>query len=73
MNENYLCYIIIYKMKIVLQKVSESSVLINGKVISAISKGFLLLVGISTEDSQDKMIIAADKISSLRVFPDDKG
>ena len=60
-------------MKIVLQRVLEASVSIDGKTCGEIEKGFLLLVGISNDDTKeiaDKMI---DKISRLRIFEDSNG
>lgn len=60
-------------MKIVLQRVLEAKVDIAGKTVGKIGKGYLLLVGVSNEDTQeiaDKMI---EKIARLRVFEDDNG
>ena len=60
-------------MKIVLQRVLEAKVEIDGKTQGEIGKGYLLLVGISNEDNQeiaDKMI---EKIARLRIFEDSNG
>ena len=60
-------------MRVVLSTVKEAKVEINEKVVGAISRGFLLLVGFT--DGDDKQIVdkMVDKILSLRVFPDDHG
>ncbi|MBE7018846.1 MAG: D-tyrosyl-tRNA(Tyr) deacylase [Ruminococcaceae bacterium] len=60
-------------MKIVIQRVLEASVKIDGTVHGQIGKGYLLLIGISNEDTKqiaDKML---EKISKLRIFEDENG
>jgi len=57
-------------MKVVLQRVKEASVTVEGKVVGAISKGFLILLGIETADTQEDIAWLAAKISKLRVFAD---
>lgn len=60
-------------MRILIQKVREASVIINGEVHSNINKGFVALVGFSTLDSEeivDKMI---SKFINLRILEDDAG
>lgn len=60
-------------MKIVLQRVLEAKVEIDGKVNGKIGKGYLLLVGVSNDDTAeiaDKMI---EKIARLRIFEDENG
>lgn len=60
-------------MKIVLQRVLEAEVTVEGKTTGKIGKGYLLFVGISQEDTKeiaDKMI---EKISRLRIFEDENG
>lgn len=61
------------KVKIVLQRVLEASVKIEEKIVGKIGKGYLLLIGVSNEDTKeiaDKMI---EKISKLRIFEDEDG
>lgn len=60
-------------MKVVLQRVSEASVLVGNEQIGVIKKGLLLLVGIHEDDSEDQMQWLADKILKLRVFDDREG
>lgn len=60
-------------MKIVLQRVLEAKVVIDGEIKGNIGKGYVLLVGISNEDNTeiaDKMI---EKVAKLRIFEDSDG
>ena len=60
-------------MKFVIQRVSEASVKIDGKLSGEISRGFLVLIGISNEDTKeiaDKMI---KKLINMRIFDDENG
>jgi D-tyrosyl-tRNA(Tyr) deacylase len=57
-------------MRIVLQRVSRAEVRIDGRVAGRIASGFLLLVGFNADDTADKLEWMADKIISLRLFPD---
>lgn len=57
-------------MRLVVQRVSQSSVKIDNEVVGAIDKGYMVLVGITNSDNEeivDKMI---DKLINLRVFED---
>ena len=58
-------------MKIVIQRVSQASVTIDGKIAGAIQQGLLLLVGICPEDGQEDIDDAVRKISQMRIFSDD--
>ena len=60
-------------MKAVLQRVQEASVSINGDIVSHISKGFLILLGIEAQDGEEQARILANKTASLRVFEDENG
>ncbi len=60
-------------MKAVLQRVQEASVSVNGDIISHISKGFLVLLGVEAQDGEDQAKILANKTAALRVFEDDNG
>lgn len=60
-------------MRVVLQRVSQARVVVEGKVIGNIGQGFLVLLGVSDSDTKaiaDKMV---DKICKLRIFEDDEG
>lgn len=58
-------------MRIVIQRVLESSVKIDGKVKSSIEKGLLVLLGIEDEDTEDDIKWLCQKIVNLRIFPDE--
>lgn len=60
-------------MKVVLQRVQEASVAAGGKVVGAIGRGHLVLVGFSDEDGADVVRWMAEKVVGLRVFNDDAG
>ncbi len=58
-------------MRIVIQRVSEASVTIEGVVKSAIGKGMLILLGIEPEDSQADIVWLCKKVTHLRIFEDE--
>lgn len=60
-------------MKIVIQRVRHASVTVNQEEISRISSGFLLLIGVSEEDTQEDADWLVKKVVQLRVFSDDSG
>jgi len=57
-------------MKVIIQRVSEASVKIEGKIKSNIGLGFLVLVGFETEDNNEDLDWMAAKICKLRIFSD---
>ncbi|HEL0026071.1 TPA: D-tyrosyl-tRNA(Tyr) deacylase [Streptococcus equi subsp. zooepidemicus] len=60
-------------MKIVIQRVKEASVSIDGKIAGAIDQGLLLLVGIGSDDQAEDIDYAVRKISHMRIFSDSEG
>ncbi len=60
-------------MKIVVQRVSEASVEIDGKVVGQIGRGLLLLFGVGEDDTREKVDKFIDKILKLRIFEDENG
>ncbi len=60
-------------MKIVLQRVKEASCFVDGNCISAINKGFLLLVGFTHTDTKKDVEYLAKKVAHLRIFEDQDG
>lgn len=60
-------------MRVVIQRVRKANVHIDGKKISEIEKGLLVLVGICEEDTQEDIEWLTKKIVNLRVFDDDNG
>ena len=61
------------KMKIVLQRVNRASVAVDNKIVGSIGKGYLVLVGIGTNDDKAKTEKVVDKIQKLRIFADENG
>lgn len=60
-------------MKVVIQRVSAASVKVQGKEVSSIEKGFLILVGITQTDGEKEINYLSRKINSLRIFEDEEG
>ncbi|MDM1557406.1 MULTISPECIES: D-aminoacyl-tRNA deacylase [Chryseobacterium] len=58
-------------MKIVIQRVSEASVKVEGKIVGEIGKGLMLLVGIEENDEKADADWLVQKILNLRIFSDD--
>ncbi|PIE50355.1 MAG: D-tyrosyl-tRNA(Tyr) deacylase [Flavobacteriales bacterium] len=60
-------------MKIVLQRVSEANVKVEGKIVGEIKKGLILLIGIHQDDTQEDADWLIRKILHLRIFSDENG
>lgn len=60
-------------MKAVVTRVSSASVTIEGRVNGAIDRGYLVLLGVAPEDTEEVAVKLADKICNLRVFDDENG
>ena len=60
-------------MRVVLQRVRDASVTIDGRVVGEIGLGQLLLVGFKAGDTTDHVEWMADKVTGLRIFQDDAG
>lgn len=60
-------------MKIVLQRVLEASVKIDGAIFSEIENGLLILVGIEDADTTEDIVWLSNKICNMRVFGDENG
>lgn len=60
-------------MRVVIQRVTEATVTINGRVNGSIGVGLLLLLGIENSDEQADIEWLASKIIKLRIFPDHQG
>jgi D-aminoacyl-tRNA deacylase len=67
---SYLCR---KNMRLVIQRVSEASVVIDGAVKSAIGRGLLLLLGIEEADTPDDIQWLCGKVAKLRIFNDEAG
>lgn len=60
-------------MRVVLQRVSEASVTVEGEKISEIGNGFLILLGIESADDQSDIDWLVRKIINMRIFDDKDG
>lgn len=60
-------------MRLVIQRVKEASVSIDGEKVSAIGKGLLVLVGVETGDTEDDVKWLVGKTAGLRIFDDENG
>jgi D-tyrosyl-tRNA(Tyr) deacylase len=60
-------------MRAVIQRVSSASVTIDGLIHSSVDAGFMVLLGIETEDTTDDADWLCGKIAQLRVFSDENG
>jgi D-tyrosyl-tRNA(Tyr) deacylase len=59
-------------MRVVLQRVKDASVTVEGQVAGEIGMGLLLLVGVTHEDCEKEADYLAEKIVNLRIFEDDE-
>jgi len=60
-------------MRVVIQRVSEASVISEGKELSSIGRGLLILLGIEDRDTEEDIEWLCGKISRLRIFDDEQG
>jgi D-aminoacyl-tRNA deacylase len=60
-------------LRIVIQRVSMAKVTVENSILGEIQKGLLILVGITTGDTDEKAAWLAEKAASLRIFPDSNG
>lgn len=58
-------------MKILVQKVLNASVTVNGQIVSAIESGYLLFVGVEKDDTTAQADFLAKKVANLRIFTDE--
>ena len=60
-------------MRVVVRRVSQSSVIIESDIVSSISKGLLILLGVENNDTLDDVDWLIRKIINLRIFTDIDG
>ncbi|WP_427137085.1 D-aminoacyl-tRNA deacylase [Psychrobacillus psychrodurans] len=60
-------------MKVLLQRCKNASVTVDGQVTGKIDKGYLLLVGITTTDTDNELNYLVEKVAGLRLFEDAEG
>ena len=59
-------------MRCVVQRVKEASVTVAGEIVGKIGRGYMVLVGVGTEDTDKDVRYMADKVPNLRLFEDDE-
>jgi D-aminoacyl-tRNA deacylase len=69
----YLCQDIGANMRLVIQRVDEAAVKVDGEVTGQIGRGLLVLVGITKTDTEKDADYLLDKLTGLRIFPDEAG
>ena len=60
-------------MRCVIQRVTQASVSVAGEQIGAIQQGFMVLIGVSTDDTDHDVHYMAEKVPNLRIFEDEAG
>ncbi len=60
-------------MRAVVQRVSEASVKVDGRITGSIRKGLLVLIAVHNNDTDDQLRWVSDKCRRLRIFEDDEG
>jgi D-tyrosyl-tRNA(Tyr) deacylase len=60
-------------MRAVVQRVSRAEVRTEGRVVSSIGKGFLILLAVGQSDGEEDAVYLAHKVLNLRVFEDEQG
>ena len=60
-------------MRVLLQRAKNASVTVDGEVTGAISLGYVLLVGITHDDTEQDANYIANKVAGLRIYEDDEG
>ena len=60
-------------MRVLIQRVKEASVTVDGEVISLIHNGLLVFVGITDDDNREDILWLTKKIANIRLFDDENG
>lgn len=60
-------------MRIVVQRVSRASVRVDGRLVSEIGRGLMVLIGVQEGDGEKDALLAAEKMVGLRIFEDEAG
>ena len=60
-------------MRCVVQRVTASSVTVDGKTVGSIGPGLVVLIGVSVDDKESDLKYMAEKVPNLRIFDDENG
>jgi D-tyrosyl-tRNA(Tyr) deacylase len=60
-------------MRAVVQRVSKASVSVEGNIVGSISRGLVVLLGVTHDDTEEEARFLANKIANLRIFADEQG
>lgn len=60
-------------MRVIIQRVTEASVMVNEKIVGKIKQGYVLLVAFTHDDSIDDLNYIVNKVKFIRLFDDDNG
>ena len=60
-------------MRCVVQRVTRASVTVDGETVGTVGPGLMVLIGVSSEDTENDLKYIADKVPNLRIFDDENG
>lgn len=60
-------------MRLVVQRVTSASVKVEEEITGAINEGYMVLVGVTHEDTEEDVHYLAEKLAHLRIFEDENG
>lgn len=60
-------------MRCVIQRIRDGKVYVNGETVGQCSKGILILCGFTDGDTEEKIAWVANRITHMRIFPDENG
>ena len=60
-------------MRCVIQRVTQASVTVEGETVGRIGPGFMVLIGVSVDDTDKDVRYMSEKVPNLRIFEDDEG
>lgn len=60
-------------MKLVIQRVTQAKVEVENQLVGSIGPGLLILIGVTTQDTEEQSQWLANKVVNLRIFEDDRG